>query len=200
MSIAVLYMSMSLDGFIAGPNEGPANGLGDDGHRLHEWFLPSADADHRGVAERLTAVNREVMDELMATGAVVVGRRTFELAGGWDGDHHDGVPIFVLSRHQPDTEMRWPAVTYVSDVVSAMHMAKEAAGEKDVLVHGAVTAQLALTAGVLEELQIHLIPVLLGQGHRLFEDMPPDHIELQLLRDLDGPGVLHLRYRVQSAG
>jgi dihydrofolate reductase len=200
MSIAVLYMSMSIDGFIAGPNEGPGNGLGDDGHRLHEWFLPGADADHRGAAGRLTGVNREVMDELMATGAVVVGRRTFELAGGWDGDHHDGVPIFVLSRHQPDAEMRWPAVTYLSDVVSAMHMAKEAAGEKDVLVHGAVTAQLALTAGVLDELQIHLIPVLLGQGHRLFEDMPPDHIELQLIRDLDGPGVLHLRYRVQSAG
>jgi dihydrofolate reductase len=81
-----------------------------------------------------------------------------------------------------------------------MHMAKDAAGEKDVLVHGAGTAQRALTAGVLDELQIHLIPVLLGQGRRLFEDMPPDHIELELLRALDGPGVLHLRYRVRSAG
>lgn len=140
------------------------------------------------------------MDELMATGAVVVGRRTFELAGGWDGDHHDGVPIFVLSRHQPDATMQWPAVTYVRDVTTAMGMAKDAASEKDVLVHGAGTAQLALGASVLDELQIHLIPVLLGQGRRLFENMSADHIELELLRALDGPGVQHLRYRVRSAG
>ena len=106
----------------------------------------------------------------MSTGAVVAGRRTFELAGGWGGDRHDGVPIFVLSRHQPDATMRWPAVTYVSD---AMRMAKDAAGGKDVLVHGALTAQLALTAGVLDELQIHLIPVLFGQDRRLFEDRRP---------------------------
>jgi dihydrofolate reductase len=200
MNNAVLSMSMSLDGFVAGPNVGPGNGLGDGGHRLHEWFLTGADAGHKGAADPLAGVNREVMDELMSTGAVVVGRPTFELADGWGGDHHDGVPIFVLSRHQPDAKMRWPAVTYVSDVESAMHMAKDAAGEKDVLVHGAGTAQRALTAGVLDELQIHLIPVLLGQGRRLFEDMAPDHIELELLRALEGPGVLHLRYRVRSAG
>ncbi|SRR6266568_1272372 len=200
MSKAVLYMSMSLDGFVAGPNVGPGNGLGDGGHRLHEWFLPDAGAGRQGAADHLTGVNREVMDEVMATGAVVVGRRTFELAGGWGGDHHDGVPIFVLTRHQPDARLQWPAVTYVSDVKRAMDLAKDAAGEKDVLVHGAVTAQLALAAGVLDELQLHLIPVLFGQGHRLFEDMPPGHIELELLRALDGPGVLHLRYRVRPAG
>jgi len=200
MSKAVLYMSMSLDGFIAGPNDGPGNGLGDGGHRLHEWFLAGADASHQGAAGHLAGVNRAVMDELMATGAVITGRRTLELADGWAGDHHDGVPIFVLSRHEPDAAMRWPAVTYVSDVKSAVHMARDAAGEKDVLVHGAVTAQLALAAGVLDELQIHLIPVLLGQGRRLFEHLPAGHIELELLRALDGPGVLHLRYRVRPAG
>jgi dihydrofolate reductase len=78
-------------------------------------------------------------------------------------------------------------------------MAKDAAGEKDVLVHGASTAQQALAASVLDELQIHLIPVLLGQGRRLFDNLPPDHIELELLRAVDGPGVQHLRYRVRSA-
>ncbi len=137
---------------------------------------------------------------MCCTCATACGRRTFELADGWAGDHHDGVPIFVLSRHEPDAAMRWPAVTYVSDVKSAVHMARDAAGEKDVLVHGAVTAQLALAAGVLDELQIHLIPVLLGQGRRLFEHLPAGHIELELLRALDGPGVLHLRYRVRPAG
>jgi dihydrofolate reductase len=85
-------------------------------------------------------------------------------------------------------------------VKDAMHMAKEGAGDKDVLVHAAVTAQLALTAGALDELHIHLVPVLLGQGHRLFEDMPPEHIELELTRAFDGPGVRHLRYRVRQAG
>jgi dihydrofolate reductase len=200
MSKTVLYMSMSVDGFIAGPNEGPGNGLGDGGRRLHEWFLPGPGAGRKGAAGRLTGVNREVMDEVMATGAVVVGRRTFELAGGWDGDHHDGVPIFVLSRHQPRAGLQWPAVTYLNGITRAMGLARDAADGKDVLVHGAVTARLALAAGVLDELQIHLIPVLLGQGHRLFEDLPPDRIELELLRAVDGPGVLHLRYRVRSAG
>lgn len=200
VSTAVLSMSMSVDGFIAGPNDGPGNGLGDGGHRLHEWFMRPTDTTHKGATDRLTGVNREIMDEMMATGAVVVGRRTFEAAGGWGGDHHDGVPIVVLSRREPDAAMRWPTVTYLSDVVTAMSTAKDAAGNKDVLVHGAFTARLALAAGVLDELQIHLIPVLLGQGRRLFEDMPPDHHELELLRAQDGPGVQHLRYRVRSAG
>ncbi|MFZ0217990.1 MAG: dihydrofolate reductase family protein [Candidatus Dormiibacterota bacterium] len=198
MSRSVLNMSMSLDGFIAGPNDGPGNGLGDGGHRLHEWFSAGAEPGHPRDLSDLTGVNREAMDEIMATGAVVVGRRTFELADGWSGDHHDGVPIFVLSRHQPDARLQWPGVTYVTDVQSAMGMAKEAAGEKDVLVHAAVTAQLALAAGVLDELQIHLVPVLLGQGRRLFGNLPPDHVELELLRAVEGPGVLHLRYRVRS--
>ncbi len=197
-SKAVLSMSMSVDGFVAGPNDGPGNGLGDGGHRLHEWFMSAADTSHKDVVGRLDGVNREIMDELMSTGAVVVGRRTFELADGWGGDHHDGVPIFVLSRHRPAS--RWPAVTYVSDVASAMRAAKDAAGERGVLVHGASTAQRALAAGVLDELQIHLVPVLFGQGRRLFEGLPPEHIELELLRAVDGPGVQHLRYRVRSAG
>lgn len=200
MSTAVLSMSMSVDGFIAGPNDGPGNGLGDGGHRLHEWFMRPSDTTHKGAADRLPGVNREIMDEILATGAVLVGRRTFEAAGGWGGDHHDGVPIVVLSRREPDAAMRWPGVTYLRDVVTAMSEAKDAAGNKDVLVHGALTARLALAAGVLDELQVHLIPVLLGQGRRLFEDMPPDRHELELLRAQDGPGVQHLRYGVRSAG
>jgi dihydrofolate reductase len=199
VSKTVLYMSMSVDGFIAGPNVGPGNGLGDQGERLHEWFLQDAGPEHR-TGTHLAGVNREIVDEVMGTGAVVVGRRTFELAEGWGGDHHDGVPVFVLSRRAPDPKLTWPSVTYVSDIAAAMSMAKDAARGRDVLVHGARTTQLALAAGVLDELQIHLVPVLLGQGEPLFEDMPPDHIELELLRAVDGPGVTHLRYRVGTAG
>jgi dihydrofolate reductase len=198
MSSTVLDMSMSLDGFIAGPNERLDNGLGDGGDRLHEWvFAGGADSDSSGMPARPSGVNGEVFDEMMSTGAVVAGRGTVEPAGYWGGDHHDGVPIFVLSRHQPAAEVaQWPLVNYVSDVKTAMARAKEAAGEKDVLVHGAGVAQMALAAGVLDELQIHLIPVLFGEGRRLFEHLGADQLELELIRIVDGPGVTHLRYRV----
>jgi dihydrofolate reductase len=194
MSATVLYMSMSLDGFIAGPNDDRGNGLGVDGHRLHDWLADGTDpASHRP-----SGVSGAVFDELMATGAVVVGRRTFEIAGGWSGDHHDGVPIFVLTRRPPDGGAPdWPLVTYVPDVATAMAAAKDAAGDRDVLVHGARTAQLALAGSVLDELEIHQIPVLLGQGRRLFDHLGPDHIELELARIVDAPGVTHLRYRVR---
>jgi dihydrofolate reductase len=193
MSATVLYMSMSLDGFIAGPNDDRGNGLGVDGHRLHDWLADGTDpASHRP-----SGVSGAVFDELMATGAVVAGRRTFEIAGGWSGDHPDGVPIFVVTRRPPDGGAPdWPLVTYVTDVASAMARAKDAAGDRNVLVHGARTAQLALAAGVLDELEIHQIPVLLGQGRRLFDHLGPHHIELELARIVDAPGVTHLRYRV----
>ena len=194
MSATVLYMSMSLDGFITGPNDGRGNGLGVDGHRLHDWLADGTDPG----SHRPSGASGEIFDELMATGAVVVGRRTFEIAGGWSGDHHDGVPIFVLTRRPPDGGAPdCPLATYVTDVATAMAGAKDAAGDRDVLVHGARTAQLALAAGVLDELEIHQIPVLLGQGRRLFDHLGPDHIELELARIVDAPGVTHLRYRVR---
>jgi dihydrofolate reductase len=196
MPSTVLYMSMSLDGFIAGPNEGPDNGLGDGGHRLHEWVPMDGDAHPGAISGRLTGVNRQVVEEFMATGAIVAGRGTFEPAGGWGGDHHDGAPIFILTRDGSQLR-QWPLVTYVSDVTTAMTEAKRAAGDKNVLVHGAGTAQLALAAGVLDEIEIHLIPVLLGQGRRLFDNLSPEHIELERIRVLEGDGVTHMRYRVR---
>ncbi|HKI24021.1 MAG TPA: dihydrofolate reductase family protein [Gaiellaceae bacterium] len=200
MPATVLYMSMSLDGFIAGPNEGPDNGLGDGGERLHEWaFSTGADTDpHSGVPRRLPGVNGQVFDEFMTTGAVVAGRGTFEPAGGWGGDHHDGVPIFILTRHDPADLRQWPLVTYVNDVTNAMSRAKEAAGDRNVLVHGAGTAQLALAAGVLDEIELHVIPVLFGQGRRLFQGLPPEQIELERTRTLEGEGgVTHMHFRVR---
>jgi dihydrofolate reductase len=197
MSATVLFMSMSLDGFVAGPNESVDNGLGDGGERLHEWIFAGAPTEHGGVPGRPEGVDGEVMDEAMATGAVVAGRGTFEPARGWGGDHHDGVPIFILDRHKSGVDPKWPLVTYLPDVETAMARAKEAAGDKDVLVHGATVTQLALGAGVLDEIQIHLIPVLLGEGRRLFEHLGADHIELKPVRVLEGSGVIHLRYRVR---
>ena len=198
MSATVLYMSMSLDGFIAGPNERPDNGLGDGGLRLHDWLMSGGELDLETM-RRSGSVNGTIVDEVLLTGAVVAGRGTFEPAEGWNGDHHDGVPIFILSRHEPAAEFaQMPLVTYVDDITAAMARAKQAAGDKNVLVHGAGTAQLALAAGVLDELELHVIPVLFGQGRRLFEDLPPEQVELERTRILEGEGgVTHMHYRVK---
>jgi dihydrofolate reductase len=159
--------------------------------------MDGGDVDLEAV-RRSGGVNGTIVDEFMSTGAVVAGRGTFEPAGGWSGDHHDGVPIFILARHEPTIDIsQWPLVTYVNDVTTAMTKAKEAAGDKNVLVHGARTAQLALTAGVLDELELHVIPVLFGQGRRLFEGLAPEQIELERTRILGGEGgVTHMHYRV----
>ena len=196
MSATVLYMSMSLDGFIAGPNERVDNGLGDGGDRLHEW-LTGAEANPKEALVR-SGVNGKIVDEFMSTGAVVAGRGTVEPAGYWGGDHHDGVPIFILTRQDPASLKQWPLVTHVNDISTAMTQAKEAAGEKNVLVHGAGITQLALAAGALDELELHVVPVLFGQGRRLFDGLAATQIELQRTRILEGEnGVTHMHYRVQ---
>jgi len=188
MSKTVLYMSMSLDGFIAGPNETPDNPLGDGGYRLHDWDFTATS----------TGANRVVYDEFMATGAIVAGSGTFEPAGGWGGDHH-GVPIHIISRHPaPDWTADWPLVHYGNDLDAAFRNAKDAARDNDVLVHGAAVAQRALRAGLLDELEIHLIPVLLGEGRALFGELGIGQRELERVRVLEADGgVTHLRFRVR---
>jgi dihydrofolate reductase len=197
MSRVVLYMSMSVDGFITGPDDDKDHGLGVNGERLHDWLRSGGvdPASHRPSDE----ASASVFDEVMATGAVIVGRRTFEFAGGWAGDHHDGVPIFVLTHAAPEEPAPGNA-RYVTDgIESCVRQAKAAAAGRDILLHGAATAQECLRAGLLDAMELQLMPVLLGQGRRLFENMPPDHVELELIRDLDAPGVQHLRYRVRKA-
>jgi dihydrofolate reductase len=193
-----LYMSMSVDGFITGPDDGPDRGLGVNGERLHAWLR---DGGVDPVSHRPTGsgANAEVFDEMMATGAVVTGRRTFDHAGGWAGDHHDGVPVFVLTRSVPD-EPPTGHVQYVTDVRSGVALAREAAGGRDVMMHGAAAAVACLAAGQLDEIELHVVPVLLGQGRCLFDGLPPDQVELELLRSREGSGVLHLRYRVIGGG
>jgi dihydrofolate reductase len=193
MSSSVLYMSMSLDGFITGPDDDASQGLGRGGERLHDWLGDGGD----GVSGyRPSGPSAAIFDELMATGAVLVGRRTFDIAGRWNGDHH-GVPIFVPTRGTPPAPAS-DLVNYVTDgIESAMRQAKRAAGDADVLVHGADVAQSCLRAGVLDELEVHLIPVLLGAGRPLFGDLA-EHVELELTRVLDAPGVTHLRFRVKA--
>ena len=191
MSVSVLSMSMSLDGYIA--DQGDRLG-GDDGNRLHDWFVFTPDGEIRADGPAAALI-----DEANATGAVLIGRRTAEIVDHWGGDHHGrGVPIFVVSHRPPGPSVaNYPLVTYVTDgIASAMARAKAAAKDRNVMVHGAYTAQRALEAGVLDELQIHQIPVLLGAGRRLF-DVLPSRIELEIVRVIDTPKATHIRYRVR---
>lgn len=190
MSAAVLFMSMSLDGYIADRTDFLG---GRDGVRLHEWFAPG------GTFAEVSGPAREAVDELSAGGAVVTGRRTAELMDHWGGDVHGGVPIFVPSHRPPGPAARWsyPSVTYVTDgIASAMAQAKAAAGERIVHVQGAYTARTALEAGVLDELQIAQVPVLLGGGRRLFDELTSE-IELDIVRVIDTPEATHIRYRIR---
>jgi dihydrofolate reductase len=192
MSASVLYMSMSLDGYIAGPDDGPENPGGDGFVRLHRWgFTPE------GERFRPAGEAGQLIDEMNATGAVLAGRRTVEQVDHWGGAHH-GVPIFVPSHRPPGpSAARYPLVTYVNDgIVSAMAQAKAAAGARNVMVQGAYTAQQALEAGVLDEMEIHQIPVLFGRGRRLFE-LLPSQIELEVVRVIDTPDATHIHYRVR---
>lgn len=188
MPASVLFMSMSLDGFIAGPNDDVGNPGGDGFDRLHEWY---------GDFSRPPGVLGDAWDGWVSFGAMVAGRRTVEQVDHWGGDHQ-GVPIFVPSHRPPGPSVaNYPLVTYVRDgITSAMAQAKAAAGDRPVAVHGAYTAQRALEAGVLDELQIHLVPVLFGGGRRMF-DVLPSRIELDVVGVIDTPEATHIRYRVR---
>jgi dihydrofolate reductase len=197
LSRSVLFMSMSFDGYIAGPNDNPGNPGGDAFMRLHEWYGFASEAGPIAETTDASGVGAQFLDEIKATGAVLAGRNTAEQVDYWGGDHHDGVPIFVPS-HRPlgSSAKRYPLVTRVADgIASAMAQAKAAADDRNVLVHGAYTAQKALEADVLDELQIHQVPVLFGSGRRLF-DILPSRIEMKIVRVIDTPEATHIRYRV----
>ncbi|MQY09619.1 dihydrofolate reductase family protein [Actinomadura macrotermitis] len=193
MALIRLYMTMSLDGYVTGPQDGPDNPMGIGGFRLFDWLDQRNDPGPSG----------QVYAEALATRAVISGRRTYEHAGRWQGDHHDGVPIFVLTRAVPDDPPPG-SVRYVTDVHECAAQARAAAGDGDVMVHGAGAAQALLRAGQLDELELHVVPVLLGQGRKLFDHLPAEHIELEAVRRLTTPRtedltrhVMHMRYRIR---
>jgi dihydrofolate reductase len=192
MAVIRLYMTTSVDGYVAGPQDSMDQPMGIGGFRLFNWLDRRHDPGPSG----------QVFGEALATRAVIAGRRTYELAGRWQGDHHDGVPVYVLTHDVPDDPPPG-SIRYVTDVAECAAQARAAAAGGDVMVHGAGAAQALLRAGQLDELELHVVPVLLGQGRRLFENLPADQVELELVRQLTaGPAVraeqqvLHLRYRV----
>jgi dihydrofolate reductase len=206
-----LEISVSLDGFVAGPNPTLEEPLGEGGELLHEWVLGlrswrephGKSGGETGADDDLVRASRE------STGAVIMGRRMFSggegpwaedpnASGWWGDDPPFGVPVFVLTHHERELlEMQGgTSFTFVTDgIESALEQARAAAGERDVLVAGgASAAQQYLAAGLLGELQLHVVPVLLGGGTRLFERAEPGRLEL--VDVVDSPMVSHLRYRV----
>jgi dihydrofolate reductase len=183
-----LDMTMSLDGFVAGPEDRPGQEMGRGGFRLFNWL------DDR----HTPGPNRDVYADSLATGAIISGRRTFELAGRWNGDHHDGVPILVLTHHVADGDVPPGSARFYTDVVECAAAAREGARGKDVMVHGAGAAQALIRAGQLDEIEVHVAPVLLGSGRRLFDrlDDLTTPIELEAVRVVEGRNATHLRYRV----
>lgn len=202
MGKVLVDISTSLDGFIAGPDDGPELPLGKGGERLHEWVygLASWRAPH-GLEGGASGPDDEVMKEAFETaGAVVMGRRMFDNAEGWGESPPFHVPVFVLTHEarEPLVKEGGTTFTFVTDgIESALEQARAAAGDKDVSVAGGANViQQYLEAGLLDQLQIHLAPLLLGGGIRLFDDVGTEQIELEATRVIDSPGVTHLRYRV----
>lgn len=195
----VVDLSISLDGYIAGPNDGPENPLGDGGERLHDWVSSGSVPNEHNEFLKPVDGSREIVDEWFEdTGAMVTGRRTFDLANGWGGEHPLGVPFFVLTHDPPETSAEEDTMgTFVTDgIESALDQARAAAGDKDVSVCAADVAQQYLAAGLLDEIQVHLVPVLLGDGVRLFENLNDERIELERTRVIESTGVTHLRFDV----
>src|SRR3954454_5678610 len=192
MALIRLYMTMSLNGYVTGPRDSLDTPMGIGGFRLFNWRDRRNDPGPSG----------QVYTEVMATRAVISGRRTYEHADRWQGDHHDGVPVFVLTHHAPD-EPPPGTVQYVTDVHACAERARAAAGDADVLVLGAGAGQALLRADELDEMELHVLPALRGRGRRLFDDLPVEPTELELTRVLDAAEadpehrVLHLRYRIQ---
>ena len=196
MGRVVMYMSMSLDGAIAGPDDSADTPFGTGGARLHAW-LGDGD-DGVGGYRPADEAGRTVFDEMTATGAVITGRRTGEYVDYWGGDHHDGVPIFVPTHRAPPDEHP-DNVAFVTDgIASCVARAKAAAGDRDVLLHGADTALSCLRARVLDVLEVALVPVLFGGGRLLFDGLD-ERVELLPVRALESPGALLLRYEVSYA-
>src|SRR5436190_20088333 len=206
-------ISMSLDGFAAGPNPSLEKPLGAGGDLLHEWAFAAASwRESHGLSGGEANADSDVLKESIdSTGAVVMGRRMFSggegaweddpRADGWWGDDPPfHVPVFILTHHPRETVTKQGGTTFnfVTDgIESALEQARAAAGEKDVAVAGGASiVQQYLKAGLLDEIQLHVVPLLLGDGVRLFDNLASDRPALEITRVIDSPAVTHLRYRV----
>ena len=196
MGKVIVDLSISLDGYIAGANDGPATPLGDGGEALFAWM---GSGPERNRVDRWLCppdASMQVVEEWKTdTGAMVSGRRTFDIAGGWKDGHPIDVPNFVVT-HDPPTSGQWsPQVRFVTEGVErAVELARQAAGDRNVSVGAASVARQALRAGLLDEIDLDVAPVLLGAGVRLLDGVGP--VALVQERVIESTGVTHVRYRV----
>jgi dihydrofolate reductase len=195
-------ISVSLDGFITGPDPSPGQGLGEGGERLHQWIFDLASWRRpHGLEGGSTGPDDDLMGEAFArAGAFVVGRRMFDHAEGWGDEPPFHKRVFVLTHEprEPLEKQGGTIFTFVNDgIESAVRRAREAAGDKDVsIAGGANVIQQAWKARLLDEIQIHLVPILLGGGVRLLEHVGTGGAELEKTRVIDSSGVTHLRFRI----
>ena len=202
MGKVVFNMTMSLDGFIAGSNDGINNPLGDHGQHLFTWYSSGDTAYKMPGGEwsfKISVASAANLDKAIhSSGALVTGRRTFDIAHAWGDQHPINLPIVVLTHHVPQEWVKEGSpFTFVSDgIESAIQQARALAGEKNVAVGSASTLQQCLKAGLLDELHIDLAPVVLGSGRRLFEQFGDAPILLEQHEVIEGHGVTHLKYRI----
>jgi dihydrofolate reductase len=200
MTSVITGHSTSADGFIAGAQDSAQQPLGIGGERLFRWFEDGDTPSRYYPSFKMSAASAEVFDEFAGRiGAVVSGRRTYDVADAWGGTGpQPGIPLFVVTHQVPDEVPAGdPPYTFVTDGIErAVELARAAAAGRDVSVMGASMVQQCLRAGLLDEIIIDLVPVLLGRGVRLLDGLDRGSIELDLVRVVDAPGVTHLTYRV----
>ena len=202
MSKVVLDMTTSLDGYVAGPNDGKRYPLGQHGGMaIFDWYTSGKDQVETPLFKPAPGANREMVDAMFVeSGAFIFGRRTYDITDGWGGRHPvNGAPTFILTHNPPAPEAvpKGPSnLTFVTDgIASAIARADKVAGGKDIKLGGGSPGKQALAAGLCDEILVHVAPYLLGGGVPLFGALG-DGVRLEKLWAKDGPLATHIRYRV----
>ena len=198
MGKVVIDMSMSLDGYVAGPDDRRAQGLGGSGgEHLHDWLFSGQEPSRLNPFFRPEGRNRRVVDELLAsTGVMLTGRRTYDIVDGWGGEHPiAGISVVVLTHRPPEAVPQGPTrfVFCHEGIEAAVRAAQALAQGKDVIVQGASACQQVLRAGLADEVVLHIAPIVLGGGIKLFGD--GDRQRLEAITCFDAPHAIHARYR-----
>ena len=188
----VFEISMSLDGYVTAAGVRPGEPMGDGGQQLHEWALGTDERGHEVLAESASTV-----------GATIAGRRTYDLSVPWWGPDGPGgearTPTFIVSHGTPGHVPGESVYTFVNSPIEALELASAAAGDRDVDVFSASIGQQLLRAGRIDQIHVHLVPVLFGAGTRLLEDLGGTHVQLEIIRVVEGSKATHLRYAVLAA-
>ncbi|AVQ97762.1 hypothetical protein OBCHQ24_01400 [Oceanobacillus iheyensis] len=200
MSKVVLNISMSLDGFVAGSNDSQEKPLGDQGEILQAWMFSGEETSQTNSFFKLSSIDKTIFDlAAEKTGAMIVGRRTYDMVNGWGGSHPlANVPVFVLTHSVPDSTPsgNTPFTFITNGIENAVKQAKKVAGSKDVSIGTASVAQQCIKTGLLDGLDLHIAPVLLGKGTRLFDYIGEESVKLDSTEVIEGTGVIHVKYDI----